>query len=64
MSGILTDNLGRSTGLLKAAAGGGAAGSDVMWISGDSSGNVIHAGTTHSAGGQLTTTGKALVMGF
>ena len=30
----------------------------------DSSGNVIHAGTTHSAGGQLTTTGKALVMGF
>jgi hypothetical protein len=34
------------------------------WISGDNSGNVIHAGTTHSAGGQLTTTGKALVMGF
>jgi cytoskeletal protein CcmA (bactofilin family) len=34
------------------------------WIDGDSSGNIIHAGTTHSAGGQLTTTGKALVMGF
>jgi len=36
----------------------------VVWLTGDSSGNVIHAGTTHSAGGQLTTTGKALVMGF
>ena len=36
----------------------------VKWIAGDSSGNVIHAGTTHSAGGQLTTTGKALVMGL
>ena len=36
----------------------------VKWIDGDSSGNVIHAGTTHSAGGQLTTTGKAVVFGF
>jgi hypothetical protein len=36
----------------------------VTWIKGDSSGNVIHAGTTHSAGGQLSTTGKSLVMGF
>ena len=34
------------------------------WMTGDSSGNVIHAGTTHSAGGQLSTTGKSLVMGF
>jgi len=33
-------------------------------MTGDSSGNIIHAGTTHSAGGQLTTTGKSLVMGF
>ena len=34
------------------------------WMTGDSSGNIIHAGTTHSAGGQLSTTGKSLVMGF
>ena len=40
------------------AAGGGAEGADVMWISGDSS------GTVSANGGQLTTTGKALVMGF
>jgi len=31
---------------------------------GDSSGNQIFAGTATAAGGQLTTTGKALVMGF
>ena len=36
----------------------------VVWMTGDNSGNVIHTGTTHSAGGQLTTTGKALVIGF
>jgi len=36
----------------------------VVWMTGDSSANVVIAGTTHSAGGQLTTTGKALVMGF
>ena len=36
----------------------------VVWMTGDSSGNVIHAGTATAAGGQLTTTGKALVMGF
>ena len=36
----------------------------VNWIAGDSSGNIIHAGTTHSAGGQLTTTGKAMVLGY
>ena len=40
------------------------AGNTAAWITGDSSGNVIHAGTTHAAGGQLTTTGKSLVMGF
>jgi hypothetical protein len=36
----------------------------VVWMTGDSSANVVIAGTTHAAGGQLTTTGKALVMGF
>ena len=30
----------------------------------DSSGNMIFAGTANAAGGQLTTTGKSLVMGF
>ena len=30
----------------------------------DSSGNMIFAGTANAAGGQLTTTGKAFVMGF
>jgi len=40
------------------ATGGGAAGSDVMWISGDSD------GTVSANGGELTTTGKALIMGF
>ena len=34
------------------------------WIDGDSSGNIIHAETPHSAGGQITTTGKALVKGI
>ena len=34
------------------------------WISGDSSGNVVFAGTATAAGGQLTTIGKAFVMGF
>jgi hypothetical protein len=33
-------------------------------MTGDSSGNIVNTGTTHSAGGQLTTTGKALVFGF
>jgi len=30
----------------------------VVWMTGDSSANIVIAGTTHSAGGQLTTTGK------
>jgi hypothetical protein len=33
-------------------------------IIGDSSGNLTFAGTANAAGGQLTTTGKAFVMGF
>ena len=33
-------------------------------ILGDSSGNLTFEGTANAAGGQLTTTGKAFVMGF
>ena len=56
-------NAGSATGDKQLIIADGVDGS-VKWIDGDSSGNIVVAGTTHAAGGQLTTTGKALVMGF
>jgi len=56
-------NAGSATGDKQLLIADGVDGS-VNWISGDSSGNIIIQGTTIAAGGQLSTTGKSLVMGF
>ena len=61
---IGTVDVGSATGDHQLKIAGYNGSSTVTWIDGDSSGNIIHAGTTHSAGGQLTTTGKAMVLGF
>jgi hypothetical protein len=38
--------------------------STVTWMTGDSSGNVVFAGTATAASGQLSTTGTTMVLGF
>jgi len=44
--------------------GGNDGSTTTTWITGDGDGNIVTQGTVHAAGGQLTTTGKAFVMGF
>jgi len=55
---------GSATGSRQLLITGNDGSTATTWISGDSSGNIVVSGTTHSEGGQLTTTGKTLVLGF
>ena len=61
IGGVAADS---ATTDLQLLIGGHAGGAVTRWISGDAAGDIVTQGTVHAAGGQLTTTGKALVMGF